>query len=101
MHAHCTAVLPKAVTALSNVKVLNPLPGDAWSDAFLAQAPGHARLVLRTLKAEAAADPARVERFLHGARALAKLRHGAVVHVLDAGKTRDGKVYVLTDHVEG
>jgi len=89
------------VTALSNVKVLNPLPGDAWSDAYLAQAPGHAKLCLRTLKAEAAADPARVERFLKGARALASLKHGSVVQVFDAGKTRDGKIYVLTDHVEG
>ncbi len=89
------------MTALSNVKVLNPLPGDAWSDAFLAQAPGHAKLVLRTLKASAAADPARVERFVLGARALASLKHGAVVQVFDAGKMQDGKVYVLTDHVEG
>ncbi|MBL8956291.1 MAG: protein kinase [Myxococcaceae bacterium] len=89
------------MTVLANVKVLSPLPGDAWSDAFLAQAPGHAKLVLRTLKAEAAADPERVERFLEGARALANLKHGAVVQVFDAGKTNDGKVYVLTAHVEG
>src|SRR5207302_1098655 len=77
------------------------LPGDAWSDAYLAQTPDHAQLVLRMLKPEAAADPQRVERFLIGAKALSHLRHGAVVSVHDAGKTRDGRVYVLTDHVEG
>src|SRR5258706_16282108 len=85
----------------SNLKVLNALPGDAWSDAWLASAPGYDKLVLRMLKPEASADASRVERFLAGAMALSNLRHGAVVSVHSAGKTRDGKIFVLTDHVDG
>jgi serine/threonine-protein kinase len=86
----------------SNLKVLNALPSDAWTDAYLAQAPGHAKPVcLRMLKAEASADEARVERFLAGAKALILLRHGAVLAVHAAGKTREGRPYILTDAPEG
>src|SRR5438105_1502805 len=86
----------------SNLKVLNALPGDAWSDAYLAQAPGHSKPVcLRMLKSEASADDARLDRFLAGAKALTLLRHGAVLAVHSAGKTRDGRIYVLTDAPEG
>jgi serine/threonine-protein kinase len=82
----------------SNLKVLNALPGDAWSDAYLAQSANHQKPVcLRMLKAEASADEARVERFLSGAKALVLLRHGAVLSVHGAGRTRDGRPYVLTD----
>ncbi|MBK7863624.1 MAG: protein kinase [Archangiaceae bacterium] len=85
----------------AGLKVVSALPGDAWSDAYLAQAPGLGQLVLRTLKAEVSADPQRVARFLAGAKALSNLRHGAVVSVHGAGTTKDGKVYVVTDLVQG
>src|SRR5262249_32887375 len=82
--------------------VLSSLPGDAWSEAHLAQAPGtEGKLCLRLLKSEASADAARVERFLEGARQLTALRHSAVVSIHCAGTTRDGRPYVLTDLIEG
>jgi len=45
--------------------------------------------------------PAWHERFLKERRLLASLNHPSIVHVIDAGRTADGKPYLAMEYVEG
>jgi eukaryotic-like serine/threonine-protein kinase len=86
----------------SNLKVLRPLGADDVSDAFLAEVPGFEQpRVVRVLKPALAADAARAELFIAEARRLIGAQHPNLLAVHGAGRMADGRVYAVTDHVEG
>ena len=86
----------------SNLKVIRPLGADQVSDAFLAQVPGfELPKVVRLLKPALAADEARAELFIAEARRLMGAVHPNLLAVHGAGRMADGRVYAVTDFVEG
>jgi tetratricopeptide (TPR) repeat protein/tRNA A-37 threonylcarbamoyl transferase component Bud32 len=48
-----------------------------------------------------AGDAAFRERFLRERQILANLQHAGIVHLLDAGQTADGQLYLAMQHIEG
>lgn len=89
-------------TSASSLKVIRPLSSDAVSDAFVCIVPGlEGTQVVRTLKPELAKDSVRVEAFLERERAFIALKHPGVLPIRAAGRMQDGRVYVLSDFIEG
>ncbi len=67
---------------------------------YLARQPGLERHVAVKLMHSAAADPTGLERFRREAQVMARLRHPAIVGVLDLGE-QDGWFYLVMDYVDG
>ncbi len=60
-----------------------------------------ARVAIKVLKREAAADPDLVERFFNEARAVNVIRHDSIVDVIDLGRLPDGAPYIVMEFLEG
>jgi serine/threonine protein kinase len=61
----------------------------------------YARVALKLLRAELAADAQAEERFLREVRAAARIGHDGIVKVHDAGKTSDGHLYLAMELLAG
>ena len=60
-----------------------------------------ARVAIKVLKRECAADPDLVERFFNEARAVNLIRHDNIVDVIDLGRLPDGAPYIVMEFLEG
>jgi serine/threonine-protein kinase len=73
-------------------------------DAFLAKQEGiggfRKTVVIKTMHAHLARDPAMVELFMNEARVSAKLNHVNLVHVFDVGQDAEGP-YLALEYVDG
>jgi len=56
---------------------------------------------IKVMREEIARDPTLAERFRDEGVALAALRHPNIVSVLDVGKSRDGRLYMVMEYVDG
>src|ERR671933_1990773 len=57
-------------------------------------------VAVKLMHREIASDSAQLERFRREARAVARLSHPHIVHVIDAGED-DGRPYIVFEYVEG
>jgi hypothetical protein len=60
-----------------------------------------ARVAIKVLKREMAADELVVERFFNEARAVNLIKHEAIVDVIDLGQLPDGAPYIVMEFLEG
>jgi serine/threonine-protein kinase len=60
-----------------------------------------ARVAIKVLKKESAADPDVVERFFNEARAVNMIKHEAIVDVIDLGRLPDGAPYIVMEYLDG
>ena len=60
-----------------------------------------ARVAVKVLKVDAAADSELVERFFNEARAVNVIRHEGIIDVFDLGRLPDGAPYIVMEHLEG
>src|SRR5579871_2482253 len=82
--------------------VVRKLAEGAVAEVFLARAPDSSvDVVLKVLRPELTADAAIVARFLDESKICQQLSHPGVVKHLGAGKLPDGRVYQLTEFLEG
>ena len=58
-------------------------------------------VAIKVPRGRAAASKNRVKEFLHEAQSAARLRHAGIVSVLDASQTDDGRVYIVSEFIEG
>ncbi len=56
---------------------------------------------VKVLSRETADDRSFVRRFIEEARTTARFSHPNIVHVIDAGKTTDGRYYIAMEYVDG
>jgi formylglycine-generating enzyme required for sulfatase activity len=59
------------------------------------------KVAVKVPHAHHVSEPAHAERFLAEAQILADLKHPHIVRVLDAGRTNDGALFVVSDWIEG
>ncbi len=91
-----------SASSSSSLKVLRQLGSDAHSEAFVAQVKGFdLPMVVRVVNADLAQNDDRMNRFIAEARLLTEVVSPALLPVRSAGRMKDGRVYVLTDFVEG
>ncbi|HUS26908.1 MAG TPA: protein kinase [Kofleriaceae bacterium] len=60
-----------------------------------------ARVAIKVLKRESAADPDVVDRFFNEARAVNMIKHEAIVDVIDLGRLPDGAPYIVMEYLDG
>lgn len=83
-------------------QVIRKLAEGAVAEIYLAKTAGSDdQLVLKVLRPELTSDESIVGRFLDEARLCQSLRHPNIVRYLGAGKLSDGRVYLLTEYLEG
>jgi serine/threonine-protein kinase len=61
----------------------------------------HQRVVIKVLSSELVQDAYARQKFEQEVEALIRIKHPNVVRVRDSGSLRDGKPYIVMDHVEG
>ena len=59
----------------------------------------HREVAIKVMREGASAEP--VAAMLHEAQGVARLRHPAIVRVLDTGKTEDGRAYIVFEYISG
>ena len=83
-------------------EVLKKLADGSAAEAFLARQEGtQDRVILEILRPELASDSAVIQRFMQEAQALKTLEHPNVTRRMTTGRTSDGRLFVVTEPVEG
>lgn len=87
--------------ALGEFRLLRPLGQGGMGQVYLAeQGSLKRRVALKVLKAELAANPVSLQRFVREAETVAQLSHANIVQVYTVG-TADGVPYMALEYVEG
>jgi serine/threonine-protein kinase len=83
-------------------QVVRKLAEGAVAEIFLAKTPESSELfVLKVLRSELTSDESIVGRFLDEARLCQSLSHPNIVRYFGAGRLNDGRVYLLTEFLQG
>ncbi len=83
-------------------EVLKKLAEGSAAEAFLARQEGSQdRVIVEILRPELASNSQLIERFLHEAKARQNLEHPNVTRRVTTGRTSDGRLFVVTEPVEG
>ena len=90
---------------LGKYQLLQHLAQGGMASVYLARLSGLAgferHVVLKTLRADALADTARVAMFLDEARVVATLHHQHIAQVYEVGRARDGSYFLAMEYVHG
>jgi len=81
-------------------EVIRPLGSGGMGEVYLAQKGGQLR-ALKVVRADREADGQTVARFRREVLALGKLRHPAIVQIIDAGRLENGGLYLAMEYVAG
>ncbi|MHB8876827.1 MAG: serine/threonine-protein kinase, partial [Myxococcaceae bacterium] len=83
-------------------EIVRKLADGGPAEVFLARpAGGGGEVVLKVMRSALASDETAVGRFLDEAAVCRRLEHPNVVRHLDAGRLPDGRVYLVTEYLEG
>lgn len=83
-------------------QILRKLADGAMAEVLLAKdRVTQEQVVLKILRPELTSDPTAAGRFLDEAKVCQKLEHPHVVRHLGAGRFSDGRVYLVTEYLEG
>ncbi|MBX3373790.1 MAG: protein kinase [Phycisphaeraceae bacterium] len=97
-----TGAVEDAAPELDRYRVIRRLGaggmGTVWE---VEQRDPHRVVAVKVLRDTAAFDQAHLHRFRYEARALASLQHPAIVRIIEAGRTRDGRPFIAMERVEG
>ncbi|MBI4614171.1 MAG: serine/threonine protein kinase [Planctomycetes bacterium] len=100
-HARLALRAPDLPETIGPYRVVSRLGRGGMAEVFLVFRPGFDRdLALKRLRPFEGGDLRRLARFVREARALARLRHAAIVPIVDAGLERE-EPYLVLDHVAG
>jgi len=86
--------------SLDDFKIIEPIGHGAFSEVYLAEAPGGERVVLKCPHEAILGDTASFDRFRRELEIARKLDHPGIQRSLDAGKTRS-RPYLVMEYVEG
>src|ERR1700748_2229105 len=93
---------PEAEQTVGNYTIERSLAHGSMGHVYVARhSLTHARAALRVLRADRAADAQAEERFLREVRAAAHIGHDGIVKVHDAGRSRDGRLYLAMELLSG
>jgi serine/threonine protein kinase len=89
-------------TTIGSWRVARMLGAGGMGRVYVAVQPQiGARVAIKVLKRESAADPDVVERFFNEARAVNMIKHEAIVDVIDLGRLPDGAPYIVMEFLDG
>jgi serine/threonine-protein kinase len=93
---------PLLGTTIGSWRVARMLGSGGMGRVYVAVQPQiGARVAIKVLKRESAADPDVVERFFNEARAVNMIKHEAIVDVIDLGRLPDGAPYIVMEYLDG
>ena len=93
---------PHAQETIGNYVVERPLAHGSMGHVYVARHTlTYARVALKVLRRDLAADAQAEERFLREIRAAAQIGHDGIVKVHDAGRTPDGRLYLAMELLRG
>jgi serine/threonine protein kinase len=82
-------------------EVIRPLGAGGMGEVYLARGDGGSLRALKVVRTDRGADPQSAARFRREVIALRKLRHPAIVQMLDAGRLETGELYLAMEYVAG
>ncbi|MGQ0505000.1 MAG: protein kinase domain-containing protein [Myxococcaceae bacterium] len=83
-------------------RVIRKLGGGAVAEVFLAEPEdGGSQVVLKVLRSQLTTDAGVVGRFLDESRVCQQLSHANVLRHLNSGRLADGRVFLVTEYLEG
>ena len=90
----------KIVTLIGRYRVLGELGKGTFGIVYhCADDLLHREVAIKVMREDASAEP--VAAMLHEAQGAARLRHPAIVRVLDTGQTEDGRAYIVFEYISG
>ncbi|MET0385388.1 MAG: protein kinase [Polyangiales bacterium] len=93
---------PGAQETIGSYVIEQPLAHGAMGHVYIARhALTYARVALKVLRDDLAADAQAEERFLREVRAAAQIGHEGIVRVHDAGRTPDGRLFLAMELLTG
>src|ERR1700755_1244952 len=93
---------PELNEIVGNYAIERPLAHGSMGHVYVARHTlTHARVALKVLRSELARDAQAEERFLREVRAAAHIGHDGIVKVYDAGRSRDGLLYLAIELLRG
>jgi serine/threonine protein kinase len=93
---------PEALETIGNYVIERPLAHGSMGHVYVARHTlTYARVALKVLRDDLAADAQAEERFLREVRAAAQIGHDGIVKVHDAGRSADGRLYLAMELLEG
>jgi serine/threonine-protein kinase len=93
---------PELNEIVGNYAIERPLAHGSMGHVYVARHTlTHARVALKVLRSELARDSQAEERFLREVRAAAHIGHDGIVKVYDAGRSRDGLLYLAMELLRG
>ena len=93
---------PELNEIVGNYAIERPLAHGSMGHVYVARHTlTHARVALKVLRSELARDAQAEERFLREVRAAAHIGHDGIVKVYDAGRSRDGLLYLAMELLRG
>jgi len=98
-----TEMEPRPGDVIGSYRVVRLIDQGGMGSVYLAErADGEIdqRVAIKLLRADGFRSGWR-ERFLRERQLLASLHHPSIVHVLDAGRTEDGRPFLVMEHVDG
>src|ERR1700759_4057405 len=93
---------PELNEIVGNYSIERPLAHGSMGHVYVAHHTlTHARVALKVLRSHLAADAQAEERFLREVRAAAHIGHDGIVKVHDAGRSRDGRLFLAMELLSG
>ena len=93
---------PEARETIGNYVIERPLAHGSMGHVYVARHTlTYARVALKVLRDDLAADAQAEERFLREVRAAAQIGHDGIVKVHDAGRSADGRLYLAMELLSG